>query len=60
MAKVRITQVKSINSATERQIASLNSLGIRKIHQTVELEINTINKGMLNKVLHLVNVEEIN
>ncbi len=59
MAKVRITQTKSKNGATVKQIATLKSLGIRRIHQTVELEINPINKGMIEKILHLVKVEEI-
>jgi len=60
MSKVRITQIISKNSATERQAANLASLGIRRIHQSVELELNPVNKGMIQKVLHLVKVEEIN
>lgn len=60
MTKVKITQTKSKNGATQRQIASLQSLGIRRINQSIEIELNPVNKGMLNKVLHLVKVEEIN
>jgi len=60
MSKVRVTQVRSKNSATDRQAANLASLGIRRIHQSVELELNPVNKGMIQKVLHLVKVEEIN
>ena len=59
MAKLKITQVKSKNGATKRQIANLESLGIRKMHQTVEVELTPITKGMVEKVLHLVKVEEI-
>ena len=59
MAKVKITQVKSKNGATERQIANLVSLGIHKLHQTVEVELTPITKGMIEKVRHLVIVEEI-
>ena len=59
MAKLRITQIKSKSGATKRQIANLESLGIRKMHQTVEVEVNPITKGMVEKVLHLVKVEEI-
>lgn len=59
MAKLRITQIKSKNGATKRQIANLESLGIRKMHQTVEVELNPVSKGMVEKVLHLVKVEEI-
>ena len=59
MAKLKITQVKSKNGATKRQIANLESLGIHKLHQTVEVELNAITKGMVGKVRHLVVVEEI-
>ena len=59
MAKVKITQVKSKNGATQRQIANLVSLGIHKLHQTVEVELTPVTKGMIEKVQHLVNVEEL-
>ena len=59
MAKLKITQVKSKSGATKRQIANLESLGIRKMHQTVEVEVTPVTKGMVEKVLHLVKVEEI-
>lgn len=59
MAKVRITQIKSKNGASKRQIANLQSLGIHRMHQTVEVELTPVSKGMLEKVLHLVKVEEI-
>ena len=59
MAKVKITQVKSKNGATQRQIANLVSLGIHRLHQTVEVELTPVTKGMIEKVSHLVKVEEI-
>ena len=59
MAKLRITQIKSKSGATKRQIANLESLGIHKLHQTVEVELTPVTKGMVEKVLHLVKVEEI-
>ncbi|MBQ7812459.1 MAG: 50S ribosomal protein L30 [Bacteroidales bacterium] len=59
MAKVKITQVKSKNGATKRQIANLVSLGIHRLHQTVEVELTPVTKGMIEKVRHLVIVEEI-
>lgn len=59
MAKVKITQTKSKNGATKRQIANLASLGIHKLHQSVEIELTPVSKGMLEKVLHLVTVEEV-
>ena len=59
MAKLKITQVKSKSGATKRQIANLESLGIRRMHQTVEVEVTPVTKGMVEKALHLVKVEEI-
>ena len=59
MAKVKVTQIKSKNGATKRQIANLESLGIHRLHQTVEVELTPVAKGMIEKVLHLVKVEEI-
>lgn len=59
MAKLKITQTKSRNGASKRQIANLQSLGIHRLHQTVEVELTPVTKGMLEKVLHLVKVEEI-
>ena len=59
MAKVKITQIKSKNGATERQIANLVSLGIHRLHQTVEVELTPVTKGMIEKVRHLLIVEEI-
>ena len=59
MAKLRITQVRSKNGETKRQIANLRTLGIRKMHQTVEVEDTPMTRGMLEKVHHLVSYEVI-
>ena len=59
MAKYRITQVISKNGETKRQKATLQYLGIRRMHQTVEVEKNPVTTGMLVKIQHLVKVEEI-
>ena len=59
MAKVRITQVKSKNGAPKNQIANLVSLGLRRLNQTVEVELTPVSEGMIQKVLHLVKVEQI-
>lgn len=59
MAKVKVTQIISKNGATKRQIANLQSLGIHRLHQTVEVELTPVSKGMIEKVSHLVKVEEI-
>lgn len=59
MAKLKITQTKSKNGATERQRATLASLGLRRIRQTVEREADPVTKGMVDKVRHLITVEEV-
>lgn len=59
MAKVKVTQIKSKSGATKRQIANLVSLGLHKLNQTVEVELNAVSAGMIEKVKHLVKVEEI-
>ena len=59
MAKYRITQIKSKIGSTVRQKATLEALGIRKMHQSVEKEGTPEIMGMINKVKHLVSFEEI-
>ena len=59
MAKLRITQVISKNGETKRQKENLRCLGIRRMHQTVEVEKTPVSLGQLEKVRHLVKVEEI-
>lgn len=59
MAKVKITQVKSGIDRPERQKRTLQALGLRKLHQTVELEATPQILGMITKVQHLVSVENL-
>ena len=59
MAKFKLTQIASINGAAPAQRATLRCLGIRKMHQTVEIEKNAVSAGMVAKVAHLLKVEEI-
>ena len=59
MAKVKLTQIKSRSGSTPRQVANLISLGLHRMHQTVEVELTPVTKGMIEKVLHLVKVEEV-
>jgi len=57
--KVRLTQVKSKIDRSKRQKATLTALGFRKMHQSVEHEVNPQIEGMILKVQHLIKVEEI-
>ncbi|MDX9773117.1 MAG: 50S ribosomal protein L30 [Bacteroidales bacterium] len=59
MAKIRITQIKSKIGQPETQKKTLASLGIRKMHQTVEHEDTPQIMGMVNKLKHLVKVEKL-
>ena len=55
---VRVTQVHSPIGRTEDQRATLVGLGLNKMHRTRELEDTPAVRGMINKVKHLVRVEE--
>ncbi|HBE43259.1 MAG TPA: 50S ribosomal protein L30 [Bacteroidales bacterium] len=59
MAKIRITQVRSRNGRPERQKRTLDALGIRKLNHSVEHEATPQIIGMVNKIRHLVRVENI-
>ena len=59
MKKIRITQVKSGIGQTLRQKRTLEALGLKKMHYSVEVEATPQILGMCRKVEHLVKVEEI-
>ncbi|MCL4129451.1 UNVERIFIED_CONTAM: hypothetical protein GTU68_004259 [Idotea baltica] len=59
MKKVKVTQVKSVIGRTKRQKETVIALGLRKINQSVEHNATPQIMGMIAKVDHLVNVEEI-
>lgn len=59
MAKLRIKYVKSAIGYPKDQKATIQSLGFRKLQRTVEHEDNPVIRGMIRKVQHLVQVEEI-
>jgi len=59
MAKIRITQVSSKIGRPERQKRTLEALGLKRIRHTVEHEATAQILGMVNKVKHLVTVEEV-
>ncbi len=59
MPKIRVTQVKSKIGSSKRQKRTLEALGLRKINGAVEVEASPQIVGMVNKVKHLVKVEEL-
>ena len=58
MANLRITQVKSGISCPEDQKRTLKSLGFHRLNQSVIHPDSASVRGMINKVRHLVKVEE--
>ena len=59
MAKIKITQIKSVIDRSERQKRTVAALGLKKINQSVEVEATPAIVGMVRKVNHLVAVENI-
>jgi large subunit ribosomal protein L30 len=59
MAKIKITQIKSVIDRTERQKRTVEALGLKKINHSVEVEATAAIIGMVRKVNHLVAVENI-
>jgi large subunit ribosomal protein L30 len=57
MGKIKVTQVKSAIGRTARQKRTLEALGIKKLHQTIEVEATPQILGMVDKVKHLVKIE---
>ena len=57
--KLRITYTKSSIGYRKSQQATIQALGLRKLSQTVEHDDNAVLRGMVNKVSHLVTVEEV-
>ena len=55
---LRVTQVRSAIGRLQRHKACLTGLGIRRIHQTVEVADTPENRGMINKVSYMLSVEE--
>jgi large subunit ribosomal protein L30 len=59
MAKIKITQTRSKIGSTQRQKKTLEALGLKRMHQTIEKEGTPQVLGMVNKVHHLVKVDEV-
>jgi large subunit ribosomal protein L30 len=58
MATLKITQVRSNIRQPKGQKQTLVALGLRRMHQTVEHEDSPVIRGMVEKVRHLVSVDE--
>ncbi|MEI6122184.1 MAG: 50S ribosomal protein L30 [Bacteroidota bacterium] len=59
MKKIRVTQIKSGIDRNADQKRTLIALGLKKMHQTIEVEATPQIEGMIRKISHLLSVEEI-
>ena len=57
--RLKVTLVRSKQGRGRIQLACVNGLGLRRVNHSVELMDSTAIRGMINKVSHLVKVEEI-
>lgn len=55
---LRITWVKSDIGFPKDQKATVKALGLRRLHQTIEHKDTPALRGMLNKIVHLLKIEE--
>lgn len=56
--KIKVTQIRSGIGFAKKQRETLKGLGLRKMHQTRELEDTPAVRGMAKKISHLVKIEE--
>ena len=57
--KLKVTLIRSKYGRGQKQLSCVNGLGLRRINHSVELEDTPAVRGMISKVMHLVQVEEI-
>jgi len=57
--RLRVTLIKSPTKFSERQKRTVRALGLKRMHQTVEHADSLVTRGMVAKVAHLVEVEEV-
>lgn len=55
---IRVTLVRSPIGYTKDQRATARALGLRRMHQTVEHKDTPTLRGMIQKIIHLVQVQE--
>ena len=55
---LKVTLVRSVNGRLAGHKACVRGLGIRRMHQTVEVEDTPCTRGMINKVAYMLRVEE--
>lgn len=56
--KIKVTMVRSANGRLKKHQACARGLGLRRMHQTVEVIDTPENRGMVNKISYMLRVEE--
>jgi len=59
MTRVKVTQIRSVIGKPQKQKLTIQSLGLGKINKSREFDLTPQVQGMINKVSHLVSVEEL-
>ena len=59
MAKVEITQIRSLIKRPDTTIKTMRALGLGKVNSSNQMELTPQIKGMINKVNHLISVKEL-
>lgn len=59
MAKLKVTQTRSLIKRPKSQKLTMEALGLNRIGKSVEIETNPAIDGMIRKVSHLVTIENI-
>jgi large subunit ribosomal protein L30 len=59
MSKLKLTLVKSTVRKPEYQKQTALALGLRKMHQSVEVEDTLTMKGMVRTINHLIKIEKV-
>jgi large subunit ribosomal protein L30 len=57
--QAKLTLVRSLNRRTKKAVASVNGLGLRRMHQSVTVALTPENAGMINAISYLLEVEEL-
>lgn len=55
---VKVTLIRSMNGRLKNHKASVRGLGLRRMHQTVEVIDTPENRGMINRAYYMLRVEE--
>ena len=59
MARLKVTQTRSLIGSKDNQRQTMRSLGLKRVHDTVVKEDRPEIRGMVATVTHLISVEEV-